>query len=138
MGLQTGTGDKSVTVMPDSSVNRSRTRMPMMTEAPIPICNSSLGLGFTAIEHRDWHFNLTPFPLMYGQREEELPYEVILAIQRVLELHSGQETDPLDVLSDDFSPVDVLNIFFPDGVFQSACIQVFSMSEAILGSQRPR
>jgi len=57
---------------------------------------------------------LTPFPLMYGQREEELPYEVILAIQRVLELHSGQETDPLDVLSDDFSPVDVLNIFFPD------------------------
>jgi hypothetical protein len=74
---------------------------------------------------------------MYGQREEELPHEVLLSIQRVLELQSGQETDPLDVLSDDFSPVDVLNTFFPDGVFRSACIQVYSMSEVMFDCQRP-
>ncbi|KAJ7091114.1 Vps53-like protein [Mycena epipterygia] len=45
---------------------------------------------------------------------DELPHEVILAIERVLELQSGQDADPLDALSNDFNPVDILNGFFPD------------------------
>lgn len=56
---------------------------------------------------------------MYNQRDQhadELPHEVILAIQRVLDLHPGQETDPLDTPSNDFSPIQVLNDFFPDGM----------------------
>lgn len=53
------------------------------------------------------------------QRDEELPHEVILAIQRVLNLQSGPETDPLDTLSNDFNPVAVLNSLFPDGMFSA-------------------
>lgn len=49
------------------------------------------------------------------RREDALPHELILSIQRVLDLHPGPESDPLDDLSDDFSPVGVLNEFFPDG-----------------------
>ncbi|KAJ7693303.1 Vps53-like protein [Mycena rosella] len=45
---------------------------------------------------------------------DELPHEVILAIERVLQLQGGQDTDPLDILSNDFNPVDILNGFFPD------------------------
>jgi hypothetical protein len=46
---------------------------------------------------------------------DELPHEVIVAIQRVLELPSGQDADPLDALSNEFNPVEILNGFFPDG-----------------------
>lgn len=49
---------------------------------------------------------------------DELPHEVILAIQRVLELPSGQDADPLDALSNEFKSVDILNGFFPDGTSQ--------------------
>ncbi|KAJ7282965.1 Vps53-like protein [Mycena rebaudengoi] len=45
---------------------------------------------------------------------DELPHEVILAIQRVLELQVGKDADPLDTLSNDFDPSDMLNGFFPD------------------------
>lgn len=48
--------------------------------------------------------------------DAELPQELVLAIQRVLELAPGQNDDPLDDLSNNFSPVDVLNQLFPDGV----------------------
>lgn len=53
---------------------------------------------------------------MSREIDEELPHEVILGIQRVLDLRPGQDVDPLDALSNDFSPVDVLNGLFPDGV----------------------
>ncbi|KAJ7077323.1 Vps53-like protein [Mycena belliarum] len=45
---------------------------------------------------------------------EELPYEVQIAIERVLQLQSGADADPLDTLSNDFNAVDILNDFFPD------------------------
>lgn len=47
--------------------------------------------------------------------DDELPHEVILAIQRVLEVNNDVESDPLAALSTNFSPVDVLNDLFPDG-----------------------
>lgn len=50
-------------------------------------------------------------------REDTLPHEVILAIQRALELHPSPGVDPLDDLSDDFSPVGIINDLFPDGEF---------------------
>ncbi|CAK5281328.1 unnamed protein product [Mycena citricolor] len=45
---------------------------------------------------------------------DELPHEVVLAIQRVLELEPSSANDPLDTLSNDFNPVPLLNDFFPD------------------------
>ncbi|KAF7321815.1 hypothetical protein MKEN_00703400 [Mycena kentingensis (nom. inval.)] len=45
---------------------------------------------------------------------DDLPPEVIVAIQRVLELQTGPDSDPLDVLSNDFNSVDILNGYFPD------------------------
>ncbi|KAH7923145.1 hypothetical protein BV22DRAFT_1196908 [Leucogyrophana mollusca] len=52
---------------------------------------------------------------MQRRHDEELPHEVILAIQRVLELKTEQQgDDPLDVLSNEFNPEDVLNELFPD------------------------
>ncbi|KAJ7085845.1 Vps53-like protein [Mycena crocata] len=45
---------------------------------------------------------------------DELPQEVILAIERVLELQSGQDADPLDILSNEFNSVEILNGFFTD------------------------
>lgn len=50
--------------------------------------------------------------------DDELPHEVILAIQRVLEVKTGHEDDSLDTLSTNFSAVDVLNDLFPDGGFE--------------------
>jgi hypothetical protein len=45
----------------------------------------------------------------------ELPVEVILSIQRILEIDvASQDSDPLDSLANDFSPTDVLNELFPD------------------------
>ncbi|KAI0048281.1 hypothetical protein FA95DRAFT_1588772 [Auriscalpium vulgare] len=51
---------------------------------------------------------------MYRQPRDELPHELILSIQRVLDLHPGPDTDPLDDLGDDFNPVDAINFYFPD------------------------
>lgn len=49
-------------------------------------------------------------------KDAELPQELFFAIQRILELNlENQSDDPLDVLSNDFNPVDMLNKFFPDG-----------------------
>ncbi|KAF8638746.1 hypothetical protein AX17_001987 [Amanita inopinata Kibby_2008] len=45
---------------------------------------------------------------------DELPHEVILAIQRILEIKQDEDSDPLDDLSSTFSPVKVLNDLFPD------------------------
>ena len=46
---------------------------------------------------------------------DDLPHEVILSIQRVLEINPTQKVDPLDGLTENFSAVDILNNFFPDG-----------------------
>lgn len=60
-------------------------------------------------------------------REDELPRELILSIERVLDIRSGTESDPLDVLTNDFNAVNMLNKYFPNGVLCSserrACIR---------------
>jgi vacuolar protein sorting-associated protein 53 len=54
----------------------------------------------------------------YGHHKDaELPQELIFAIQRILELNAENQADPLDVLSNDFNPIDMLNQLFPDGAF---------------------
>ena len=67
--------------------------------------------------------------------DDELPHEVVLSIQRVLSLESNPQSDPLDVLSSDFTPVDLLNRFFPDGMYASfGCASTLTLStEASLG-----
>jgi hypothetical protein len=50
---------------------------------------------------------------------DELPHEVVLSIKRVLNLEPNLHDDPLDDLSSDFTPVDILNGFFPDGTYTS-------------------
>lgn len=52
---------------------------------------------------------------MYRQHHDELPPELILSIQRILEIQPGPDGDPLDTLSDDLSTTDILNSYFPDG-----------------------
>ncbi|KAF8210667.1 Vps53-like protein [Mycena galopus ATCC 62051] len=64
---------------------------------------------------------------------DELPHEVILAIQRVLELPSGQDADPLDALSNEFSPVDILNGFFPD---EASLAHIASVQARLIENQR--
>ncbi|KAJ6500190.1 Vps53-like protein [Mycena vitilis] len=61
---------------------------------------------------------------------DDLPHEVILAIQRVLEL--GQE-DPLDALGNEFTPVDLLNGFFPD---EASLAHIASVQAQLVESQR--
>lgn len=48
--------------------------------------------------------------------DDTLPHELILSIQRVLNLQPNSEADPLDVLNG-FNPVGVLNGYFPDGEY---------------------
>lgn len=48
-------------------------------------------------------------------REEELPPELILSIERILELHTTSDSDPFERLTNDFNSVAVLNQYFPDG-----------------------
>ncbi|KIM45519.1 hypothetical protein M413DRAFT_442185 [Hebeloma cylindrosporum] len=45
---------------------------------------------------------------------DELPHEVILAIQRFLEIQPTEEIDRLDGLSERFNAVEILNDFFPN------------------------
>ena len=49
----------------------------------------------------------------------ELPQEVILSIQRILEIQATGEIDRLDGLSGKFNAVEILNDFFPDGTFHT-------------------
>jgi ubiquitin C-terminal hydrolase len=51
----------------------------------------------------------------------ELPHEVVVSIQRVLEVQSTEEADRLDGLSERFNAVEILNDFFPDGVYLIPC-----------------
>ncbi|KAI0339913.1 hypothetical protein BDW22DRAFT_1414917 [Trametopsis cervina] len=50
----------------------------------------------------------------YERRDDALPHELILSIQRVLNIQNGQDSDPLDDLSDEFNPVGILNGVFPN------------------------
>ncbi|KAF9479029.1 hypothetical protein BDN70DRAFT_921489 [Pholiota conissans] len=45
---------------------------------------------------------------------DELPHDVILSIQRVLDIKQTEEIDRLDGLSEKFNAVEILNDFFPD------------------------
>jgi hypothetical protein len=58
---------------------------------------------------------------------DDLPHEVILSIQRVLELDPSEEVDRLDGLSEKFNTVEILNEFFPDGssVFLMKSLHLF-------------
>ncbi|KAI0829823.1 Vps53-like protein [Trametes gibbosa] len=47
-------------------------------------------------------------------REDELPPELILSIERILDLHAHADTDALDRLTNDFNPIGVLNDYFPN------------------------
>ncbi|KAJ7346960.1 Vps53-like protein [Mycena albidolilacea] len=64
---------------------------------------------------------------------DELPHEVIVAIQRVLELPSGQDADPLDTLSNEFNPVEILNGFFPD---EASLAHIASVQARLIENQR--
>ena len=55
---------------------------------------------------------------------DELPHEVVLSIQRVLEIQQTDEIDRLDGLSEKFNAIEILNDFFPDG----ACSGCFMLS----------
>lgn len=48
-------------------------------------------------------------------REDELPPELILSIERILDLHAQADIDPLDRLTNDFNSISVLNDYFPNG-----------------------
>ncbi len=51
-----------------------------------------------------------------AMHEMEIPHEVLLSIERILDLQENVEgNDELASLSADFSPVGVLNTLFPDG-----------------------
>lgn len=52
---------------------------------------------------------------------DELPQEVILSIQRILEIQATEEIDRLDGLSGRFNAVEILNDFFPDGASSRTC-----------------
>ena len=53
---------------------------------------------------------------MITQRDDELPDELVSAIQRVLDLQTTQNDDPLDVLSSRFDLTGILNSYFPKGM----------------------
>lgn len=61
---------------------------------------------------------------MYRQRQqsEELPRDLVLSIQRILDLNASPETDTLDTVGDGFSATDVINGYFPDGA-SKCCTQ---------------
>ncbi|KAJ7772691.1 Vps53-like protein [Mycena maculata] len=65
--------------------------------------------------------------------QDELPHEVVLAIQRVLDAQSDQDADPLDTLSNDFDPVDLLNGFFPD---EASLAHIASVQARLVETQR--
>ena len=54
-------------------------------------------------------------PIFHAMPNDDLPHEVILSIQRVLELEPSEKVDRLDGLSEKFNTVEILNEFFPDG-----------------------
>jgi hypothetical protein len=54
------------------------------------------------------------------QQSEELPHDLALSINRILDLNTSPESDPLEVIGDSFNVVQVLNEYFPNG---ASCAQ---------------
>jgi len=52
---------------------------------------------------------------------------VVLNVQRILNLKNDPQ-DPLDDISEDFNPAQILNVFFPDGVFLSISLSLPQLS----------
>lgn len=65
---------------------------------------------------------------------DNLPSEVLVAIQRVLELDYIPSDDPFEGLSSTFDPVAILNGMFPNGVsvLCQTCRILIQLSEAAL------
>ncbi|EPT04630.1 hypothetical protein FOMPIDRAFT_1027874 [Fomitopsis schrenkii] len=57
------------------------------------------------------HIHRPPYA---SSREDKLPPEIILSIEHILNLGHVKAGDPLDTLTNDFTPVSVLNEYFPD------------------------
>ncbi|KAJ7647012.1 Vps53-like protein [Roridomyces roridus] len=64
-------------------------------------------------------------------QHNELPHELVVAIQRVLDLQAGG--DPLDTLSEDFSPVGIINGFFPD---EASLAEIASVQTRLVENQQ--
>jgi hypothetical protein len=45
----------------------------------------------------------------------QLPRELALSIERILDAGETHEGDPIDTFTEDFDPVELLNQYFPDG-----------------------
>ena len=56
---------------------------------------------------------------------DELPHEVIISIQRVLDIQSTEDFDRLDGLSEKFDAIEILNDFFPDGTYIGWCLDTY-------------
>ncbi len=52
---------------------------------------------------------------MYRRQNEELSRDLVLSIQRILDLNASPETDPLDTVGDGFNAIDIINGYFPNG-----------------------
>ncbi|OSD06968.1 hypothetical protein PYCCODRAFT_1431153 [Trametes coccinea BRFM310] len=66
-------------------------------------------------------------------REDELPPELIISIERILDLHAQGEADPLGKLTNDFNPIGVLNDYFPD---EAALGQLEAVQSKLAESER--
>ncbi|TBU33936.1 Vps53-like protein [Dichomitus squalens] len=66
-------------------------------------------------------------------RDDELPPELILSIERILELHTTSDTDPLEKLTNYFDPIGVLNEYFPD---EAALGQLEAVQERLAQNER--
>ena len=55
-------------------------------------------------------------PSRPATQHDELPHELIMSIERVLDIQGQAEKDPLDALTNSFDAVNVLNGYFPNGV----------------------
>ncbi|KAH9176699.1 Vps53-like protein [Lactarius sanguifluus] len=51
---------------------------------------------------------------MHRQQSGELSRDLVLSIQRILDINALPETDSLDTVGDGFSAIDVINGYFPD------------------------
>ncbi|KAJ8494966.1 hypothetical protein ONZ51_g1987 [Trametes cubensis] len=70
---------------------------------------------------------------VFRLREDELPPELILSIERILDLHTQGESDPLSRLTNDFNPIGVLNDYFPD---EAALGQLEAVQSRLAESER--
>ncbi|KAI0645796.1 Vps53-like protein [Trametes meyenii] len=69
----------------------------------------------------------------YRLREDELPTELILSIERILDLHAQGDADPLGRLTNEFNPIGVLNDYFPD---EAALGQLEAVQTRLAESER--